>query len=412
MSEARDETAPACEIRVLYVVYWGLLEQLGSALVVPGVQRLSAAGIRYGVVTFEKARDLDHPTAVETTRGRLERAGVTWLPLRYHKYPKWPATFFDVLNGVARTTALGRSLGVRAIHARTYLGGIIGALSARLLRVPYVFHNEGFYPDEQVDGGIWRRDSIPHRIAKGIERRLYANAAGTIVLSERAREEVELFPEVARRGAPVIVVRSCVDLERFPVRAQPPRQPGDPLRLVWLGSVGGRYRFEDAVRLAEIAAADGIPVRLGVLNLVERERLYRTLSGSALPPGSWSVRGVDHSAVGRELVLHDAGLFLFTRGLSEHACSPTKIGEYWAAGLPVVVSPNVSDTEPEVVRRRVGVVVNSHADADFRTAVGELIELLKDPNLGPRCRRAALELYDLDLAAAEQRRLYHRILSG
>ena len=74
-----------------------------------------------------------------------------------------------------------------------------------------------------------------------------------------------------------------------------------------------------------------------------------------------------------ELQRHDAGLFFLTEGLSEHGCSPTKIGEYWACGLPVVTTPNVSDTDAIVQSRRVGVVVRSRRQTGFDDAAWEWI---------------------------------------
>ena len=50
-------TEPTRPPRVLYVVYWGALEPLGRALVLPSVKRLSDLGAELTVVTFEKPAD-------------------------------------------------------------------------------------------------------------------------------------------------------------------------------------------------------------------------------------------------------------------------------------------------------------------------------------------------------------------
>jgi glycosyltransferase involved in cell wall biosynthesis len=111
-----------------------------------------------------------------------------------------------------------------------------------------------------------------------------------------------------------------------------------------------------------------------------------------------------------ELALQDVGLFFLSQGISEHGCSPTKVGEYWAAGLPVVTTPNVSDTDLIVRKERVGVVVNEHSDVEYRRAAKELRELLSDCELSARCRRAAREHYDLEPACRRQIDLYREIL--
>jgi hypothetical protein len=39
--------------RVLYISYWGALEQLGQSLVVPAVKKLANMGVEMTLVTFE-----------------------------------------------------------------------------------------------------------------------------------------------------------------------------------------------------------------------------------------------------------------------------------------------------------------------------------------------------------------------
>jgi glycosyltransferase involved in cell wall biosynthesis len=113
-----------------------------------------------------------------------------------------------------------------------------------------------------------------------------------------------------------------------------------------------------------------------------------------------------------ELRRHDVGLFFLARGTSEHGCSPTKIGEYWACGLPVVTTPNVSDTDEIILRERVGVVVRDHSEPEYRRAIAELRALLADPDLSRRCRAAAEKHYALRPAVERQLALYRDLLGG
>src|SRR5262249_54924814 len=158
----------------------------------------------------------------------------------------------------------------------------MGSPLARLLRSKLIYHNEGFYPDEQVDGGVWRSGSLPHRVARALEQRLYARADGIIALSHRARQVIEDLPAVRRRATPTIVVPSCVNLDLFraPQAGSSPDQPAGPvpqvasaarpqlekaLRLVYIGSIGYRYIFDRVARFAAVAHDEIGPVRLRVL---------------------------------------------------------------------------------------------------------------------------------------------------
>lgn len=397
--------------RVLYIVYWGAAEPLGQSLVLPAVKRLADLGVELTLVTFEKPLDLACQEEIAQIRGSLNRHGVQWIPLRYHKRPKVPATTFDILHGCMRSILAQLRARPDIIHARTFIGGLIGLALAPLLRAKLIYHNEGFYPDEQVDAGVWKAGSAPHRIARSLEQLLYAQADGIIALSHRAKDILMGLPAVQRWNTPVIVVPSCVELDRFCWNPSQLSTPRDVLRLVYLGSVGGRYKLDAIGRFVAVACRELGQVHLRVLTRAEPHLVDSIFSSAGLPGDVWSLDGVPHAAIPAELSHQHAGLHFLPRGLSEHGGSPTKIGEYWAAGLPVVVTANVSDTEEIIRRERVGIVVNEHSETEYRRAARELQLLLGDHELHKRCRHAAETYYALGPACERQFTLYRNIIS-
>src|SRR6185295_2149640 len=142
------------------------------------------------------------------------------------------------------------------------------------------------------------------------------------------------------------------------------------------GTVGGRYELDRIGAFVELAAREVPGVRLHVLTRAEPRLVEEILVRGGLTRDLWSIGCLPYEAMPEELRRHDAGLFFLARGTSEHGCSPTKIGEYWACGLTVVTTPNVSDTEEIILRERVGVVVRDHSEAEYRRAVVELRALL------------------------------------
>jgi len=395
--------------KVLYIVYWGAAEPLGQSLVIPSVKRLSILGTDLTLITFEKPADLADRIQVAKIRADLSESGVTWIPLAYHKRPKVPATFYDIVHGISRGVRSGLIRRPDVIHARTFVGGLMGLALAPLLGAKLVYHNEGFYPDEQVDGGVWKVNSAPHRIAKHLEHRVYSTANGIITMSHRGRKIIEAIPAVQLTETPVIVVPSCVDLSLF--RRQEPKQRDrkNALRFVYVGSVGGRYILDQAGKFVAAAASEIGPVHLQVLTRHEPSLIASKLRQGGLGDDFWSVESVPYSAVPSRLADQDAGLFFLSQGLSEHGCSPTKIGEYWAMGLPVVTTPNVSDTDDIIRRERVGIIVTENSDSAFRRAARELKALLEDKELPARCRRAAEAYYALEPACERQVNLYHKL---
>jgi glycosyltransferase involved in cell wall biosynthesis len=397
-------------IELLYLVYWGAAEPLGRSLVLPPVQRFESHGVATALITFEKAAHLHDRQTIHAIGQGLAESGVRWLSMRYHKWPKWPATAFDIVSGVVRGLLAHRRTSFQMIHARTFVGGVMGLVLAKLAGTRWVYHNEGFYPDEQVDAGVWRAGSLPHRVAKLIEKQLYQRADGVIVLSERARQEIVARLEARGRTKPhVQVVPSAVDLARFPPAPRPPAGNETPLQLLYVGSVGQRYQLDRIGRFVAAFAARRAS-RLRVLSPAPEEVVRSLLERGGLARELWNCEWVPHERIPDTLAQCHAGVHFLAQGLSEHAGSPTKFGEYWAAGLPIVTTPKVGDSEEIIQRERVGVIVRSHDDEGHRRAIDELLALLADPDLAQPCRRAAEAHYSLDSACRDQVALYRNLL--
>jgi glycosyltransferase involved in cell wall biosynthesis len=399
------------DVHVLYVVYWGALEPLGRALVLPSVKRLSALGTRITLVTFDKPADTARDADVREVRDSLRAAGVRWLPLRYHKRPQVPATALDIAHGVTRGVAKRLRDRPDIVHARTFVGGLIGLPLSRLTGASLIYHNEGFYPDEMVDGGFWQEGSAPHRIARSLEGRLYSGADGIFSLSHRGKKVIESLAAVRRNGTPVEVVPSCVDLDHF-VPRDPAAKHDPALRLVYVGSVGGRYLVDRIGRFAHIAREDAPHTRLDIITVAEPALVRSALSASDLPEDAWDSKFVPYDRLPDELTAHDAGFCFHSHGLSAAGGSSTKVGEYWAMGLPVIATPGLGDVDEIVARERVGVIVADHRDEAYRAALDELRSLLEDPGLRDRCRTAAERHYGLDAACRRQVAMYEELAAG
>lgn len=395
-------------LRVLYIVYWGAAEPLGQSLVLPAVKKLANLGVKLTLVTFEKPADLANQPQIAAIQNSLEQMGVEWIALRYHRQPK---VAFDFLQGVLRAFVIGLRSRPDIIHARTFVGGLIGLVLAPILRTKLIFHNEGFFPDEQVDGGVWKQDSVIHRTFKFLEQRIYAAADGIIALSQRAKSEIEAFPAVTRKHTPVVVAPSSTDLQHFQPANTTPSLHEAGLRLIYIGSVGRRYWLDKIGKFVAIAAEEMGNVHLRVLSRMEKSFVASMLAAGGLSESDWSYDSIPYAAVPAQLAQQHAGLFFLSQGLSEHGCSPTKIGEYWACGLPVITTPNVSDTDDIIRRERVGVVVEAHTEEAYRRAVRELLGLLADPELSQRCRRAAEKYYALEPACERQAELYQNLMA-
>src|SRR5579864_4946852 len=209
VSTVSDVSGPAPEPRtpVLYVSYDGVQEPLGRSQVLPYLVRL-ASEFDITLISFEKTR-----TPSVGLQQELSQGGITWIPLRYHRNPPVISTLADVLAGRRSIIRAARNQAPAIVHVRSYVPALMALTARRAAGGKLLFDIRGFWADERVEGGLWRRNGILYRIAKRCERVFFADADAVVTLTRSSVPTIEKF--VGRRSLPVEVIPTCVDIQRF-----------------------------------------------------------------------------------------------------------------------------------------------------------------------------------------------------
>jgi glycosyltransferase involved in cell wall biosynthesis len=384
-------------MRALYVCYLSLDDPLTRTQVVAYLGGLATAGHDVHLLTFE-VQPLTRSRRAQLS-SEMSGAGITWHGLRYHKRPSLPATVFDTFAGAVKAAWLARRLGIDVVHARSHVPAAMTLIARRLARRPpaLIFDIRGLMAEEYVDAGRWRQGGIPWRLTKAVERAALRRADGVVVLTERTRRQ--LFGEASRPG--IVVIPCCADLgqiesgavHRADVRAR--LGLGDDPVLVYVGKFTGWYMAREMAEFFVRARSEIDDLQLLVLTQGDREDIERELLSAGAPAGTWKVTSSPHDEVGAHLAAADAAISFIRPSPSKASSSPTKIGEYLAAGLPVVATAGVGDLD-EQLRPDVAVLVAAHDERAHRDAARALRALIDDPATAERGRALAHRLFSLD----------------
>lgn len=391
--------------RVLYISYDGALEPLGQSQILPYLRRLASLGAAITLISFEKPADTKDPAYVQTLQVELSAQGIGWVPLTYHKRPTLLATSFDLLVGLLWAGNLVRKDRVQIIHARSYVPALMAWLLKRLLGVRFVFDMRGFWVDERVEGELWPSAGFLYRIAKWLEHRFLRDAAEIVTLTQRARLTVEGWPGF--KPPRVTVIPTCVDLERFsaPVECGPPNP--SPV-FIYTGSLGTWYLLVEMLHFIE-EVIKRFPHARFILLTRNREEATSELQKTKLTPDTVMITSVSHEEVPRWLGRSHAGLAFYKPGWARQATCPTKVSEYLAMGLPVVVNKEVGDVEEVIDANGVGAVLSEFSTEAYTQALDKLQELWADPMLSSRCRQVAESYFSLQLGVARYWAIYQRL---
>lgn len=384
-------------MRVIYVSYDGALDPLGASQVVPYVIGLADRGISMTLVSFEKTERWGRTDLRSRMQTHLAAHTVRWRPLRYHKRPRIAATTWDVLRG-SRTIAAEASRSVPdLVHCRGDLAMVMARAAALPASTRLLYDVRGFFSDERVESGSWRRGGLVDRAVRRMEIKNLRRADGAVTLTKWAAAEL-----LRRRPSLPFqrVIPTCADLSRYR-----PRAGGDKpeFGLVYSGSLGTWYMAKEMAAFARSAA-----------NFMPEPTLFltpQTREAQSVGIGTdWAdVRAVEPGEVASWLGRARA-LFFFIRPIaSKRASCPTKLAEGLASGLPIVCNRGVGDLDEVVEREHVGVLVDSFCDEAYTKAWRRLECLLRDPDLARRCRLLAETHYGLELGIEAYGQLYREL---
>lgn len=390
--------------RIVYVSYDGMADQLGQSQVLPYLRGLGQRGHRYELLSYEKPGE---PLGWRSDIGD----GIHWSRLRYHQTPTVPATSFDLMQAQPAIAALDLACGgADLLHVRSYVPCLMALAYSRLRGIPLLFDTRGAWPEGKVVGGTWSADGRLFRGTKVVERYLLRGATQITVLTNAFLDHLRTtYPFAPEIDAPISVIPTCVDLEKFSVAIRPSVPDEKVKTLVYVGSLGGVYLDELIARYYLAWRKHAGPSRLLVVSRQSAD-VVRGVLAAAGAESDLVYRSAKHSEVPGLMRSAHAGLSFLAPGPLMLGTAPTKIGEMLACGVPVAAT-DLGDCAQILEGSGAGVIVRDFDDGAVDRSAKELFTLAMDRTTATTAQRLADRWFSLDRAIDAYAQVYDDMLS-
>lgn len=392
--------------RVLHISFDGLSNAIGYSQVARVVAKIAARGIEQEVLSLEPARNHQE---LDRVRGLLARTGVRWTPL---PYASGPGSSVRNLMSVFASTLNFRRLDTLVV-ARGYQAALAAAGVRATTGVPFVFDARGYWIDEQIEGGRRFLSAVPLAAARRVERRLYQSAAAIVTLTQLHAEDL-LEGKFGHIDAPVVTIPTCADYTEFVPRERarnpPPREltgTAGPLIGI-IGSVNASYRCTEMVALAAQVLRVRPDAKLVVLT-EQREAFQEMCASAGIGLNRFLVRTVPHSEIPDWLPWIDWGVLFLVESDAKRASMPTKLAEFFAAGVRPVFSGCNAEVRNWVLRAGTGLVVESVDATSIEQAALQISAASIDRRGIASGRTATHEHFDLDQGSRRYFDLFRRL---
>lgn len=391
---------------ILVITYWAFSEALVQTYTLPYVRlmlRSLPAGSRVHLVTLEKPG---------TVARAITDTGVVHHPFPYRSFGMGGA---GMLLGLSwRLSWLVRRHRVDTVHAWCTPAGMIGHIVSVLTGRPLVIDSYEPHAEAMVENGTWERGGMAHRLLFLFERLQTRRAKVLIAATEGMRDysAAKFGPTRARW----FTKPACVDTDRFSEREikRPDklRSLGLENRIVGLyaGKLGGIYLEQEVFDLFR-AAHDhwGDAFRALLLTPHPMAELEPLMAKAGLDRSLFTVMSVPHQEVPALMGLADFAVTPVKPVPTKRYCTPVKDGEYWALGLPVIITEGISDDSGIIRDHGIGSVLESLDRKGYEKAVSEVAALLTGASrheLYARIRPIALRYRGFDRAERIYQEIY------
>jgi glycosyltransferase involved in cell wall biosynthesis len=300
---------------------------------------------------------------------------------------------------------------IRTIHAFCMPAGGIAYLLSKSTGTELIIDSYEPHAESMVENGTWKKKGAAYRILFFLEKKQTQRAKAIIATTAGMKQYA-----LKKYGVEVqnfFVKPACVDLEKFSLSEKDPNllkelSLENKIICVYAGKLGGIYFKKEVFDFIKLCYDHWKnDFRFLMLTSATKEEVDTEVERIKIPGDIVISRFIFHHDIPRYLSLGDFAINPVKPVPAKRYCTSIKDGEYWAMGLPVVISPHISDDSKIMEDQNIGVIVDFSDHFQLPGAVNKIEKLIKEKkDLKERIRQIAVRYRSFDLAEKIYKEVY------
>lgn len=389
-----------------------MTDPLGQSQVIPYVKGLQANGHQMYLMSYEKPER--YQQYKHTVEGLLIDTGVIWIPFTYHKRFSILATLYDLIIGFFYLSFFIPRKKIKLIHCRSYISSVLGLLFKVLYGRKFIFDMRGFWADERIEGGIFKKNWL-YYFFKWLEKKFLQKADATISLTQAAIREMATWPYVTPDILKKIHhITTCCDIESYNKTYElNMHRSFDPnnITFVYVGSIGPWHSFDEIKSFLTFTYSYLPQAKFKMIVQWGRELLEDFLKKSQWDSQRFEILTLTHKEIPQALVGIDIGFFFIPPVYAKISSSPTKMGEMLAAGIPSITGHSIGDVDQLINTNKIGAILTTFDNTHYQVAIDNVLQQLNSnaSNTKQQCLWVANDYFSLAKGIEHYNNIYQAI---
>ena len=381
--------------KLLYISYDGILDPLGQSQVISYLKKISL-NQKIFLISYEKDHKYEKLIKENLILRMKEEFSINWYPLKYRYKFGIISKIINFASGLILLYWLILNNNINIIHARSYIPAIMSLVIKISLRsIKIVFDIRGFWFDERIEAGLWNLNYFTYNLVKKFEVLLFSKSDHIVTLTNISVPIIHnIINNVQHRRIPVSVIRTCVDFKLFNLENINIIKKNNFV-VGYVGSVGTWQLFDEVIKAFILLLNIKKNCKLVVINSSQHEYIFNRIDELKLDRDFVEVFSAEYVDINRHIINFNVGIFFYKKSFSRFACSPTKLGEFLACGIPCICNDGIGDTTNILKSSNVGIVVESFEKDIMLNALKSLINLEMSPDIKIKCNAIANKYFSL-----------------
>ena len=369
---------------VLILTYWSYKDALIQTYTLPYVRiirRNIASNRAIYLFTLEQQfyKMTDEEWEIEKTK--LLQENIHIIRFNYSNFGIKMA--FRLGNVLLYLYRLTKKNNISIIHAWCMPAGALGYVLSKFTGSKLIIDSYEPHAESMVENGTWKKSSLKFKILLWLERKQSKRANTVIALTNEMR--VYAAKKYTTTFEEFYIKPALVNLERFVWNKEIyttnriSKGLNDKIVCVYAGKLGGIYLNEEVFHFFKVAS-DYWQEKFKVLLLTDKnlEEVNVLIKQNNIPSSCIETHYVNHANIHHYFQLADFAINFVKPVPSKRYCTSIKDGEYWALGLPVVITKDIADDSDIIKNNRIGSVLEELNEASYLKAIKDIDELLSN----------------------------------
>lgn len=367
--------------KVLFISYDGLKDPLGQSQVLPYIKLIAKRVDYIHIISFEKKNLNNNETVIlpknsDWTECHFSQGGFIYKVL-------------DLCTMLWKGLFLFKKHNFNIVHARSYPSMHTAYFLSKIFNFKIIFDMRGFWADDRVEGKLWPQNKIFYKALfkyyKVLELKFLNRADAIVVLTKKAQLELYKFSSKIKNKS--FIIPCCADYNHFKpfsinkqlIFKSRLKIPVNATVISYLGSVGTVYLFDQMIRFFNMVLSQNKGKKF-VFLIITRES-KNNLKKKIIDLGFSSILNkirivsAFRSQVPSFLGLSDLMITFRLPSYSQLGASPTKIGEAFAMGVPVISNKGIGDVDDIIKKFDGGLTFNINSYDEFKQATKNIFKV-------------------------------------